>query len=336
MKIKTIVVLLIFAVTIVGIIAPVSAAVESFNEENKVYNVESKEKTAVCKIRWDANGGTIGNKKIMETDVKKGSKITRLPTTPKLSGYSFKGWYTKKSGGTRISTNTKINKNVILYAQWQSNVHTLKFDANGGFVTTTSKKIANKKVIGTLATPTRSGHTFNGWYTKKSGGTKVTVETKPTQSTTYYAQWKKIKPIEIVGDATFMVNTRKALDVIKQSPKDYELVTSYIDRIKQSTSSGMAAYENPPTFYVGDSTSTYSTTWYATCIVHDAYHSKLYHDYLATHKTVPYNVWGNYTAEMKCVEVQISFQSVIRAPQHEIDHSISMRGQNWWDQPRTW
>ena len=32
--------------------------------------------------------------------------------------------------------------------------------------------------------------TFNGWYTKKTGGTKVTSNTIPTSSTTVYAHWK--------------------------------------------------------------------------------------------------------------------------------------------------
>ena len=46
--------------------------------------------------------------------------------------------------------------------------------------------------IGKLpATPKRSGHTFSGWYTKKTGGSKIGVNTKPTKAVTYYAQWKK-------------------------------------------------------------------------------------------------------------------------------------------------
>jgi uncharacterized repeat protein (TIGR02543 family) len=50
--------------------------------------------------------------------VKKGKKIGKLPTTPKRVGYTFKGWYTKKIGGTKISKNTIIKKNTIYYAQW--------------------------------------------------------------------------------------------------------------------------------------------------------------------------------------------------------------------------
>ena len=55
MNIKKIIVLLIFAVAIIGIIAPVSAAISS---ENKVYSIESKEKAVKYKVterKWWEN-----------------------------------------------------------------------------------------------------------------------------------------------------------------------------------------------------------------------------------------------------------------------------------------
>ena len=54
----------------------------------------------------------------MTSNVKKGAKIKKLPTTPKRTGYTFKGWYTKKTGGTKISKNTKPNKSVTYFARW--------------------------------------------------------------------------------------------------------------------------------------------------------------------------------------------------------------------------
>ena len=51
--------------------------------------------------------------------MKKGSKINKLVATPKRSGYTFKGWYTKKSGGKKISVNSKPTKSVTVYAQWK-------------------------------------------------------------------------------------------------------------------------------------------------------------------------------------------------------------------------
>jgi len=118
MEIKKILTLLIFAIAIAGIIAPASAAVDS-TDNNKVYSIESKEKTVSNKITWNANGGKIGTKSTVATNVKKGSKIGKLPTTPKRSGYTFNGWYTKKTGGTKITANTKPTKSISYYAQWK-------------------------------------------------------------------------------------------------------------------------------------------------------------------------------------------------------------------------
>ena len=105
MKIKKILVLLLFMVAIIGIIAPINA-VDSANS-NKV------------KIKWDANGGKIGTKKTTITYVKKGSKINTLPKTPKKSGCTFEDWYTKKLGGAKISVKTKPTKSVAYYAHWK-------------------------------------------------------------------------------------------------------------------------------------------------------------------------------------------------------------------------
>jgi len=129
MNIKKILMLLLFLVAIAGIIAPASAAIDSVNSKDKVVSVESKEKSAANKITWNANGGIVGSKKTITTNVKKGSKIGKLPTTPKRSGYTFNGWYTKKTGGTKISKDIKPTKSVNYYAQWKKqNTKTLNAD----------------------------------------------------------------------------------------------------------------------------------------------------------------------------------------------------------------
>jgi len=92
-----------------------------------------------------------------------------------------------------------------------------------------------------------------------------------------------------VGDAQFVINTQNALDIVKQSPTAYKILTQYIGIIKQSPSSGMAAYLNLQPFKLVTQHLPLHLQ-YASCIVHDAYHSKLYNDYLATHKSVPRNI----------------------------------------------
>lgn len=147
-------------------------------------------------VFFDTNGGT------MTADdsktVTKGGTYGTLPT-PKRTGYTFKGWYTKSSGGSRVSSGTKVNLtgDQTLYAQWtksgstSTTKYTIKFNANGGTVSKTSITVAKNAAYGTLPTPTRSGYSFKGWYTAKTGGTKVSSTTKATASCTLYAQWTK-------------------------------------------------------------------------------------------------------------------------------------------------
>lgn len=117
-----------------------------------------------------------------------------LPTCTR-TGYTFLGWYTASSGGTKISTTTVVTKNITYYAQWSINSYTLTFDPNGGTVTPTSKNLEYNSAYDTLPTPTRDSdaqytYTFAGWYTAATGGTQVTAATKmAAKDTTVYAHW---------------------------------------------------------------------------------------------------------------------------------------------------
>ena len=78
-----------------------------------------------------------------------------------------------------------------------TNKSVLTYNPNGGTVNPTSKEIETGKSYGTLPTPTRTGYTFNGWYTAASGGTKIESSTKVTNTNnhTIYAHWtaKKVE-----------------------------------------------------------------------------------------------------------------------------------------------
>lgn len=117
-----------------------------------------------------------------------------LPTCTR-TGYTFLGWYTASSGGTKISTTTVVTKDITYYAQWSINSYTLTFNPNGGTVTPTSKDLEYNSAYGTLPTPTRASdaqytYTFAGWYTAATEGTQVTTATKmAAKDTTVYAHW---------------------------------------------------------------------------------------------------------------------------------------------------
>ena len=140
-------------------------------------------------VSFDANGGSVST---TSKSVTYGGTYGTLPT-PTRTGYTFDGWYTAASGGTKITSSTTVNltANQTLYAHWTAKTFTVTFNANGGSVSTTSKSVTYGGTYGTLPTPTRTGYTFDGWYTAASGGTKITSSTTVsiTANQTLYAHW---------------------------------------------------------------------------------------------------------------------------------------------------
>ncbi len=218
-----------------------------------------------------------------------GATITLSTTKPTRTNYTFTGWFTAESGGTKYGTTTTISANTTIYAQWSGNVYTvtlntqsatsagstavyekygtgiyketacttqmttsanaitkpsrsytLTYNANGGTVSgtsttasytfggyytatggggdqlinangnittafTTTKYSANATLYAkwtnnsiSLATPTRTGYTFKGWFTAASGGTQITSATSITANQTIYAQWTPVNYTQTV------------------------------------------------------------------------------------------------------------------------------------------
>ena len=65
---------------------------------------------------------------------------------------------------------------------------TVTFDGNGGTPSVGSMTTTNQK-LSSLPSASRSSYSFDGWYTKKIGGTKITTDTLFTGNTTVYAHW---------------------------------------------------------------------------------------------------------------------------------------------------
>ena len=65
-------------------------------------------------VTFDGNGGTPSDGSMTTTD----QKLTSLPSASRSGSYSFDGWYTEKSGGTKITTDTVFSANTTVYAHW--------------------------------------------------------------------------------------------------------------------------------------------------------------------------------------------------------------------------
>lgn len=142
-------------------------------------------------VSYDANGGSGAPGAQTKTY---NVNLTLSSTTPSRTGYIFNGWNTASdySGTTYSSGGTySTDASVTLYAIWVAASYNLYYDANGGSVSPSSKLVTYNSTYGTLATPTRSGYTFNGWFTATSGGSQITSSTtySTASDSTIYAQW---------------------------------------------------------------------------------------------------------------------------------------------------
>ncbi len=150
-------------------------------------------------VTFDANGGTVSEstKVVYYTDT-----YGSLPTATK-DNHVFLGWYTSANAGSKVDESTIVstNNDQILYAHWERILVNVTFDANGGEcgVSNTYMGLGDNYELPNV---TREFYTFNGWYTAKTGGTKVTSDTQITNSSehTLYAQWT-IKTATVTYDA---------------------------------------------------------------------------------------------------------------------------------------
>ena len=159
-------------------------------------------------VTFNANSGTTPSP--TTKSVKYGDPYGTLATTSR-TGYTFAGWWTATSGGTQVTAETTVNtaNNHTLYARWTANTYTVTFNANGGTTPSpTSKSVTYNSTYGTLATTSRNGYTFNGWFTATSGGTQVTTGTTVTATSNHslYAQWTLVN-YEITLNKGTGVNT---------------------------------------------------------------------------------------------------------------------------------
>ena len=72
---------------------------------------------------------------------------------------------------------------------------TLTLDPNGGSLSSSLQSVPVPKnaAVGGLPAPTMADYTMSAWYTKKTGGAKVTAQTKFAKDTKLFARWAKTK-----------------------------------------------------------------------------------------------------------------------------------------------
>ena len=148
-------------------------------------------------IIFDGNGGTPSVDSMTTTN----QKLTSLPSASRSGSYSFDGWYTEKSGGTKVTTDTEFHANTTVYAHWTYTggggggynppvtYYTLRFETGGGSDIPSVQGTYNTYIDLTKYFPTWRGHTFIGWYSERSLMNKVSG-VYLTKDMTVYAGWR--------------------------------------------------------------------------------------------------------------------------------------------------
>lgn len=163
-------------------------------------------------VDFDSTGGSF----VSSTQALYGTYLFDMPT-PKREGYNFLGWYTQKDGGKKITCETKMPANdVIFYAQWEPinyliNLYSLHDD----------KKYLYKQINYniesddfTLPEITRDGYFFEGWtgYDLTEVTKEVIISKGSVGSREYYASWiadpcaEEHSYVDIITKATLTEN----------------------------------------------------------------------------------------------------------------------------------
>ena len=180
--------------------------------------------TVSLTVTWDAgsNGGTIDGKASFSETVKPNSKPTAPSASPVKTGYTFKNWYTEKTGGKLYNTVTSITTSQTFYAQFTANTYTVTWNLGDGRSETTEQTYGEKLVL--PADPERKNAEFLGWFTEKDGGTEVTTNTvfKETAATMYYAHWEVTELFSVTVPATLPL-------VVDETGKVYVAAASVVN-----------------------------------------------------------------------------------------------------------
>lgn len=163
--------------------------------------------TVTLTAKWTANKYTIsfdlqgGDESLPDQEVTFGDPYGPLPTAA-WGNNAFADWYTAAEGGTLIDKNTIVTVagDHTLYAQWTIRWE-LTFNLQGGTGNIISPRIIRDGAplpnLDASNMPSRTGYTFDGFYTEPNGGARYyddqlgTIDETRTleRDTTLYAQW---------------------------------------------------------------------------------------------------------------------------------------------------
>ena len=164
--------------------------------EDLVLYAQWIEKSAeICEVKYDSKGGSLISSALIEQ-----GKTAEKPADPIKTGYTFKGWFTSDDEGETLASEfdfaSPILQAIVLYAKWEINNYTVKYDTDGG-TEIVSETVEYNQTATKPENPQKTDYTFEGWFTSSDNGTTLSsteydFETLITSDITLYAKWKII------------------------------------------------------------------------------------------------------------------------------------------------
>ena len=142
--------------------------------------------------------------------------IGETATASALAGYTFTGWTSNTANITfkdasALSTLVYAKSGGDIYANFSAITYTITYNLNGGtnHADNPDKYTVETPTI-TLKNPTKTGYTFEGWYTEAGFTNKVTeIATGSTGDKIFYAKWTENKSTITVTTANSAQGTLK-------------------------------------------------------------------------------------------------------------------------------
>lgn len=151
-------------------------------------------------LTYVLNGGTWAEDYTPPTNYDIETENFILPTAEEITreGYDFAGWYDAENGGEQV---TEIPKESIgdktFYARWTPITYGITFELNEGAWQNDYTPPADYTIetetfnLPTASNMTRTGYTFDGWFTEDTFANQVTNITKGSMGDKiFYAKWR--------------------------------------------------------------------------------------------------------------------------------------------------
>ena len=177
------------------------------DESGMSISMYQKEQSITAYARWEANLNSIifdangGNGTMQNQQIATDSSANLSECAFTKVGYTFIGWgttATQKTYDDKAEYAMGANSTYRLYAIWQANINTLRFDANGGNGTMSDMNIKTDETKALAACGfSRKGYDFAGWATSANGnkayGDKSNYLMGSDSEYTLYALWTPTK-----------------------------------------------------------------------------------------------------------------------------------------------